>query len=404
MCSSQRRRMRRRLLERGFRAWTQNGGALEHLTLALPHYASDRLEDSIERLLDGFQALQTGNAQREFRNRWGVRHYVRVLEVKCGCESGWNPHLHIALLLDHPLSEAERSDMERDVSTRIFRRLDKRHPGRIRRRGRQNAVVSTPVPNAATLAAYLTKPQRTPDPDHQGPLMPFDLLRLMDGHRTEDCCRAERPNTCPRLRTWQRLWREYVAAMERHRWIAFSRGCVSTLEGLALAQDDRADVPDTCTDVVLELSNEEWMLVYRAHGGNASTALRQAARHGVASVRALIEAASAAEAQTLSDAPLPTRARGRFSRQRVLQAVRILKRPLGTGARLVAELFAPAGNHRVESAQPESTVLSGAGTGFRPPSRWRRQQRFDLTSTAAAHRTNRPKPATAAMPYERHAA
>ena len=91
-------------LTNAFTRWTRQGGSLALLTLTQSHTLRDELLKQWNRMKPGWDA-GVGPGWRADQKSFGVRGYVRVTEIVHHPESGWNPHLHVPLLLQEDLDD-----------------------------------------------------------------------------------------------------------------------------------------------------------------------------------------------------------------------------------------------------------------------------------------------------------
>jgi hypothetical protein len=87
----------------------EGGGVCGLLTCTLPHAASDRCADVLERLQRLFDRLNAGKAAKLFRDRFSIAGQIRALEFTKGM-NGWHPHVHSLLFCERPLLWNEVGD------------------------------------------------------------------------------------------------------------------------------------------------------------------------------------------------------------------------------------------------------------------------------------------------------
>ena len=88
------------------------GGGGEFLTLTLPHDAGDALSRTRAVASGGWRKVIAGRAWRDLAAGLGIVGTIRALEVTHGAANGWHPHLHVLILAERPLSEAERARLQ----------------------------------------------------------------------------------------------------------------------------------------------------------------------------------------------------------------------------------------------------------------------------------------------------
>lgn len=109
-------------------AWLRDGHQALFLTLTMPHDYADALEASATTIQKSFTRILSGRRWQKIKERFGLVGLVRAFEATLG-QSGWHPHLHVLLFLDHRLSESELDALheaifvihERFVQKRGFR-------------------------------------------------------------------------------------------------------------------------------------------------------------------------------------------------------------------------------------------------------------------------------------------
>lgn len=65
------------------------------LTLTIPHYSSDRLDDLIDKKASVMSELHAHSQFKAFKKRVGMKGYVDSLENRHSTANGWHPHHHI---------------------------------------------------------------------------------------------------------------------------------------------------------------------------------------------------------------------------------------------------------------------------------------------------------------------
>ena len=85
-------------LEEAIRAWTERGGSWALVTLTVRHHAGQSLEQVWNAVADAWRAVTGHRSWREYRRRYGIAGYVRVVEVTHGA-NGWHVHLHVLVAI-----------------------------------------------------------------------------------------------------------------------------------------------------------------------------------------------------------------------------------------------------------------------------------------------------------------
>lgn len=220
VCTPVIRARRARDLRDTIRYWQEDPAhSLAFVTLTIPHGPGDGLADMIALVGPAWSRLAGSQRWRRLREKKGIRHYVRSMEITWSPGNGWHVHLHLLLYLDQAHDSRELQESLRDLWARNVHALapERRPPSK-----RHGVLVETAgQTDADGLAGYLAKsPDRRDlasemtraDRKHgrKTSLAPFQFLDrpVIEGFGKE---RAER------------LWCEYVDATWRHRTITWSR-------------------------------------------------------------------------------------------------------------------------------------------------------------------------------------
>ncbi len=99
VCAAKVAERRRAELVAAMRTWTEGGGVVLVAALTFSHGPRDALEPMLERFLGAYRRMWQNKAGRTLRERFGVEHSVRALEVTHGDTNGWHPHAHLLLFL-----------------------------------------------------------------------------------------------------------------------------------------------------------------------------------------------------------------------------------------------------------------------------------------------------------------
>ena len=82
------------------------GGSILYLTLTVSHQQGEALDDLWTLVQDGWAYCRSGAKWKRFKERHGIDGYIRNLEVTHG-PSGWHPHLHVLVFVDHEVDPYE---------------------------------------------------------------------------------------------------------------------------------------------------------------------------------------------------------------------------------------------------------------------------------------------------------
>ncbi|MFV0525080.1 MAG: protein rep [Acidimicrobiales bacterium] len=132
-CSYKIRKKRAAEISQVIAAHTATGGSVLYLTLTMAHAAGEALHDLWSLVQDGWAYCRQGAKWARFRERFGIDGFIRNLEVTHG-PSGWHPHLHVLVFVDHQVDPFEIGGTMGLVA-RYFRRqwitfMEKKH-GRV---------------------------------------------------------------------------------------------------------------------------------------------------------------------------------------------------------------------------------------------------------------------------------
>lgn len=93
------------------------GGGAEFVTLTMPHDQGDELEDLWAAVSLAWKRVLSGRGWIEDRDSFGVVGTIRAVELTYG-ENGWHVHLHVLVLTEWCLDEAQRRQLRRRISDR----------------------------------------------------------------------------------------------------------------------------------------------------------------------------------------------------------------------------------------------------------------------------------------------
>lgn len=90
---------RRNELIEAFSSALAQGLSISMLTLTVPHYAKDNLEDVLNGLQRALRTMKNRKSYKDFVKQVGVVGNIRALEPTYGV-NGWHPHFHIILFTE----------------------------------------------------------------------------------------------------------------------------------------------------------------------------------------------------------------------------------------------------------------------------------------------------------------
>ena len=102
-----------------------SGASLLLCSYTVQHHEFMLLPELLAALLDAFAATHRGEPFQRFKNRYGIRHFIRALEVTYG-EHGWHPHIHQIILLLAALSDEQLDAFREWLQPRWITMLGKR--------------------------------------------------------------------------------------------------------------------------------------------------------------------------------------------------------------------------------------------------------------------------------------
>lgn len=243
VCSAVIRSERAHEIQAGVKNWQAEKKHLVFVTLTMRHRTTDKLAVTLDAALKAWQRLLQGSSWGRFRKKYGVKGYIRAVEVTLGA-NGWHPHLHALLFTDQPMSEKESKVMAADLYQRwgkYILEFGGGLPSKLR-----GVDVRPADKNGRVVAQYLSKVQdgknekKEDEPNQRighemarfdfktgrgASMMPFELLDP-----------SRRQNSADDFAAYQ-LWNEYFNATRGRRAITWSRG----LRELVGAKNERTD-------------------------------------------------------------------------------------------------------------------------------------------------------------------
>lgn len=88
-----------------------SGGTALFFTGTLRHSLADPLAQTLDGILVAWRRTISGAPWRRASERMGIVGTIRTVEVTRG-DHGWHPHVHVLILLDAPIAQAERAWFE----------------------------------------------------------------------------------------------------------------------------------------------------------------------------------------------------------------------------------------------------------------------------------------------------
>lgn len=209
------------------------------VTLTVRHNAGDELERLRRGLAKAWEFLWRGRAGMARRKAWGLRHWVRAVEVSHG-PNGWHPHIHAFVFAMNPLTlESTKRELAHAWRRAVVRALGFKFRPSVRR--------GVDVRPRGCARMYLAKMGLEIHAITKGGRKP--------GHRSpwqiaQDAARGDRRAAS--------LWQTYVRSMHGARQLTWSRGAKVRF-GLKDVSDDEAAREDgEVSALLVRWTGEAW--------------------------------------------------------------------------------------------------------------------------------------------------
>lgn len=286
-CSATIRAGRAAEIEEAVTAHQGTGGSVVFFTGTVRHHAGDALEDSLGYVLDSWSRLRRNKSWRTMKERYGIAHYIRSIEVTGNFSAeghGWHPHCHVLLFLDGDVSDEQIENLRADLfgywanavealggkrpteKGLDLQKCDKkgkvlaRYVGKIQEKKRWTA--------GAEMARFDAKSGR------EGSISPFELL---DDDLEMSASRRGH------------LWREYYTATKGRRAITWSRG-LKKLYSIGEKDDEEILDEAESTTLVWRTSARVFRAVRRDNVEKLAVALECAEREDWAELAEILPA------------------------------------------------------------------------------------------------------------------
>jgi len=125
VCAARITEQRRIELEQGLTALRAGGGDALMVTVTVRHDKHDCLDKLLSGIQDTMQRVKRGRSWKLFKTRHGVVGGVYSLEVTYGKTTGWHPHRHELLMLDHIADGEEIETIQSWLRGRYLKMLAK---------------------------------------------------------------------------------------------------------------------------------------------------------------------------------------------------------------------------------------------------------------------------------------
>lgn len=220
-CSAVIRAERATHIQAAAAGWQAQGGSLVFVTLTVRHRDGDPLKGSLDAVMKSWRRLLMGKSWKTFRERFGVRGYIRAVEVTRG-RNGWHPHIHVLFFTDRPLTSTDALEWESLMYGRWADYVVK-HGARLPTQLRGIDVRAADA-DGTVVAQYLAKVQEK-DADSRRIGVGQELARFdFKGGRLTSLTPFELLDFPGDDAPAQQAWAEYVDATWGRRAITWSKG------------------------------------------------------------------------------------------------------------------------------------------------------------------------------------
>lgn len=200
------------------------GGSVLFFTGTLRHHQGDKLEVTMDAILEGWRRLTAGRPWKRIKEKYQVSGYIRSIEVTLGRHS-WHPHAHVLMFLDSDISSDQLEELRPSLYDLWARSVERAGGKRPTEKGLDLQKLDK---NGKLLARYLSKVQD--EKKRQGWSAGAEMARSdvktgrgnsITPHQLLD----EHPDYDEEQRA--RLWREFYQVSKGRRAITWSRGLKS---------------------------------------------------------------------------------------------------------------------------------------------------------------------------------
>lgn len=274
-CSATIRAGRAAEIEEAVTAHQATGGSVVFFTGTVRHHQGDRLEDSLGYVLDSWSRLRRNKGWRLMKERYGIAHYIRSIEVTGNFSAeghGWHPHCHSLLFLDGDITEEQLQALRADLFhywTSAVEALGGKRPTE------KGLDVQKCDRDGKVLARYVGKIQEKKKWTAGAEMARFDVKN----GRGESISPFELLDDDSEISPSRRghLWREYYAATKGRRAITWSRGLKKLYE-IGEKSDEEIQDEAESTTLVWRTSARVFRAVRRENVENLAIALERAER------------------------------------------------------------------------------------------------------------------------------
>lgn len=274
-CSAVIRAGRAAEIEQAVSAHQSTGGSVLFFTGTLRHHQGDRLEVTLDAVLEAWRKLTAGRPWKRIKEKYQVSGYIRSIEVTHGGH-GWHPHAHVLMFLDSDISSDQLEEL-RPVLYELWARSVERAGGK--RPTEKGLDLQKLDSDGKLLAKYLAKVQdekKRPQGWSAGAEMTRSDVKTGRGSSvTPFQLLDDLPDYDEQTRA--RLWREFYLVSKGRRAITWSRGLK---ERCLIAEVTDADILDEAESTVLvwRTSSKIYRSVLRSNPVALAVALELAER------------------------------------------------------------------------------------------------------------------------------
>lgn len=219
------------------------GGSVLFFTGTLRHHQGDKLEVTMDAILEGWRRLTAGRPWKRIKEKYQVSGYIRSIEVTLGRHS-WHPHAHVLMFLDSDISPDQLEELRPVLYETWARSVERAGGKRPTARGLDLQKLDS---DGKLLARYLAKVQD----EKQGWSVGAEMARSdVKSGRGSSITPFQLLDDHPDYDEQQRarLWREYYQVSKGRRAITWSRGLK---ERCCIGEVTDADILDAAESTVL---------------------------------------------------------------------------------------------------------------------------------------------------------
>lgn len=244
VCSAVIRARRADEIDQAAVRWEEAGGRLAMITVTIPHEEAQPLAETLDQVLSAWRRMTAGTPWQRLKRRYGVRGYVRAVEVTYGCH-GWHPHIHALFFLDGEIDPGS-----------LWAELHEQWASGVRRMG--GGIVSIQhgvrVQMAGSVAAaYVAKVQ-----EHDRPPTGIASEISRGDLKAARTVGGRVPFELLDHRDYRHLWLEYVDATHRRQCITWSKGLRELVHLEEELSDEEVIADAEQADLVMLLPGHEY--------------------------------------------------------------------------------------------------------------------------------------------------